>query len=95
MDDAKIPLQKSVPHKVSLFLAVAVTLDVLLTIRSHWHDFGILSRFVAVVLLANLVVMPVHFVRGQRGDKPLGRDQLLVFAYMSVMLATMLFAWRI
>ena len=94
MDDVKIPLQESVPQWVSLFLAVVVTLDVLLTIRSHWHDFGILLRFVAFVLLLGLVVTPLTFIRAQRRGKPLGPNQLLVFAYMSVLLATILFAWR-
>jgi hypothetical protein len=53
-----------------------------------------LFRFVAVALLLNLVVMPLAFVRAQRRSKPLGRNQLLCFAYSSVLLATILFAMR-
>ena len=94
MDDAKIPLQESVPQKVSLSLAVVVTLFVFLQILGHWHDLGLLFRLAAVVLLMNLVVTPLAFVRAQRRGKPVGRNQLLAFAYMSVLLATMLFAMR-
>ena len=94
MDEAKTPAQDSNFLKVGFFLAVVVTLNVFLQIVIHWHDFGILQRFVAVVLLMNLVVMPLAFVRAQRRGKPLGRDRLLAFAYMSVILVTILFALR-
>jgi hypothetical protein len=93
MDDVKIP-QESVPLWVSLFLAVVVTLNVLLHVLIHWHDLGMLQRLISAVLLGNLVVMPVVFVRAQRREKPLGGTQLLTFAYGSVMLATLLFEVR-
>lgn len=94
MDDVKIPLQESVPRKDILFLAVAVTLIVIVEILRHWLDFGVPARLVAVALLINLLVMPLEFIRAQRRGKPLGRNHLLWFAYFSVFLATMLFAMR-
>jgi hypothetical protein len=94
MDDVKIPLQESVPQRVSLVLAVVVTSLVFVEILRHWHDFGVLIRFVAVALLINLVVTPLDFIRAQRRGRPLGRNQLLWFAYSSVLLTTILFAMR-
>ncbi|HUA00419.1 MAG TPA: hypothetical protein VMB02_08820 [Candidatus Aquilonibacter sp.] len=94
MDEANAPMQESVFRNVSLLLAGVVTLDVLTQVLSQWHAFGVLSKFVAVVLLMNLIVTPLVFLRAQRRGKPLGQTQLLAFAYLSVFLTTALFALR-
>jgi hypothetical protein len=95
MDQGNVQPYRVDSHKWSLVLAVVVTANVFIRVVVEWHALGILSRLVAVVLLANLVIMPINVVRRQKTGRPkMGSDQQLTFAYMSVMLATMVFTLR-
>jgi len=48
----------------------------------------------AIVLLIFLGVEPIFFVRARRRGKPLGPDQLVIFAYAAVLLTALVFASR-
>jgi hypothetical protein len=100
MDEVKSPSQGSILFQnislqsVALLFAVVFTLDVLFKILDHWHGFGMLSKCDAVMLLMFLVVEPIAFIRAQRRGKPQAPEQLLIFAYAMVLLATITFGFR-
>jgi len=94
MDQVRNPSQEPSLQNASLLLAVLLPLVVFSKIVDCWHHFGMLSRIAAAVLLILLAVEPVFFIRARRRGKPLGPDQLLIFAYAAVLLTTLVFASR-
>jgi len=72
-------------------LAGAVTADVLMTIAKHWNGYDLISKFLALALLANLIVLPAAITWGRikRYDW-----QSLYPAYLWLLLATLLFGLR-
>jgi len=80
---------------IGAFLGLVVSADVLLTIFKHWKGYDALSRCNAVVLMLFLVVPPGMALRGESTEtSKYGRAQMVIWGYMSVMLATILFGMR-
>jgi hypothetical protein len=79
-------------NPITILLAVVVTIDVSLTIARHWKTYDWLGRFLGIVLLLNLVIVPLTIViKSSKGEKP-KPDMLVQTAYIWVLLATMLFS---
>jgi hypothetical protein len=81
--------------KVStVFMAVVVTFAFFLTVLEHWKAFGWLNRFIAVVLLFNLLLAPAlrprlkifKYLEKNEND----RDSLITDGYLYLLLATCL-----
>jgi hypothetical protein len=72
-------------------LAAVVTADVFITIVRHWTGFDLVSKFLAVALLANLVALPAASSWGRIKRY---EWQSLFPAYLLLMLATSLFGMR-
>jgi hypothetical protein len=79
-------------HNVlTTLLAFVVTIDVGLVIVRHWKTYDWLGKFLSIVLLLNLVIVPVtRTIKFRRGEKP--KPEILVqTAYIWLLLATLLF----
>jgi hypothetical protein len=78
-------------NALTILLAFAVTIDVGLAIVTHWKTYDWLGKFLGIVLLLNLVIVPLaRTIKFRRGEKP--KPEILVqTAYIWVLLATMLF----
>jgi hypothetical protein len=92
MDEVR--MEESAYPKTALSLAIVVTLVILSQVVIHWHGLDLLMRFTAILFLASLVLVPVQFIRGRRRGRPLGNDLLLGFAYVWVLLTTLVFGLR-
>jgi hypothetical protein len=68
-----------------------VTIDVSLAIVRHWKTYDSLGKFLGIVLLLNLVIVPLtRTIKFRRGEKP--KPEILVqTAYIWLLLATLLF----
>jgi hypothetical protein len=88
MEQTKARIAAGTPVWVIKSLAVVVSLDVLLAIVRHWTGYDLTAKFLAVVLMAILVVLPAGTTWGRikRYDW-----QSLLPAYMLLLLATTLF----
>ena len=74
----------------TIFLAVAITIDVLLAIALHWKTYDWLGKFLAVALMFNIVTGP-PLIRLRKKQGNAGTDTLVQSAYISLLLATILF----
>ena len=76
----------------TILLAVVVTIDVCLAIAFHWRTYDWIKKFLALVLVSNLVIVPVTIIINLRkkgiATKP---DISVQTAYIWLLLATLLF----
>jgi hypothetical protein len=78
-------------NAITVLLAIVVTFNVSFATVTHWKTFDWLGKFLGIVLLLNLVIVPLTMIiRLSKGEKP-KPDMLVQTAYIWVMLATMLF----
>jgi predicted neutral ceramidase superfamily lipid hydrolase len=92
----KIPENRSLLESrfyraTTILLAVAVTIDVCLAIVFHWRTYDWIKKFLALVLVSNLVIVPAAIIiKAKKGiaTKP---DMLVQTAYIWLLLATLLF----
>ena len=82
-----------VPVWIVKFLATVVTANVCLVVAGHWRSYDVLGKFLAVLLSAYLVVIPVVATWGRKDTRRIEWGSLLP-AYMMLMLATALFGTR-
>jgi len=76
-----------------LFMGLLVSAMVLMRIFERWHGFDATGKMAAVALIASLVVPPVRAIRGENSEASrFDRAQIAMWGYMSLMLATILFA---
>jgi hypothetical protein len=73
---------------------VLVTVDVLVEVKIHWYTLSGGSKFLGVTLVAYLIVMPLLIMRGERKGRKFRTAQMLFFAYLSVLMATIVFSFR-
>ena len=85
-------IQNPYSNWVTLLLAFAVTANVCIRIAVRWPGYDWLSKSLALVLLASLMVIPVCTVWSQKAGKKVGFPQFVQAAYMWLLLATLLFA---
>jgi hypothetical protein len=77
---------------VTVLFAFIATANVCTRIAIRWGSFDWLSKFLAVVLLLSLVVIPVCTTWSRKGGKKVGFLQFVQFAYIWLLLATWVFA---
>lgn len=78
-----------------MLLAPVVTANVIAVILIHWRGYDWLAKSLAVVLAANLISFPLMAIWGEKtGRKKYGRLTIAAWAYMCLLLATTLFAYR-
>jgi hypothetical protein len=75
----------------TILLAVVVTIDVCLAIAFHWRTYDWIKKFLALVLVSNLVIVPVTIIIKRKKGIATKPDMLVQTAYIWVLLATMLF----
>jgi len=73
------------------FLIVVVTAGVLLKITLEWHRYDLLGHFGAAVFAVALLVFPWRILLMFKKGLEMEREQLIVFAYMLLMLSTSVF----
>jgi hypothetical protein len=78
-------------NAITILLAIVVTIDVSLTIARHWKTYDWLGKFLGIVLLLNLAIVPLtRIIKFRKGEKP--KPEILVqTAYLWLLLATLLF----
>lgn len=76
---------------ITILLAVAVTIDVCLAIAFHWRTYDWIKKFLALVLVANLVIVPVTIIIKRKKGIATKPDMLVTTAYIWLLLATLLF----
>jgi len=78
-------------NAITVLLAIVATFNVSFATVTHWKTFDWLGKFLGIVLLLNLVIVPLTMtIRLSKGEKP-KPDMLVQTAYIWVMLATLLF----
>jgi hypothetical protein len=78
-------------ESITAFLAIVVTINIVLAIAGHWRTYDWIKEFLAVVLVLHLVTVPLTiFLKTRRGIT--ANPNLWVrTAYLWLLLATMLF----
>jgi len=71
-------------------LMVVVSASTLLRIFSTWHSYHFTERLVAIVLALLLLEFPVALILRFRKGKTLQTEQVVVFAYLMLMMSTVL-----
>lgn len=84
-------LMQSISTVMTNFLPVIVTADVCLAIITHWKNYDRLGKFLAIVLVLNLVGALFAIFKKPRGDERSCRVTYVSLAYGSLLLATLLF----
>ena len=73
------------------FLMIVVTAGALLKVALDWHRYDLLGHLGAAVFVAALLVFPWRIVLMFKKGLDMEREQLIVFAYMLLMLSTSVF----
>jgi len=84
-------IPRSFSNVVTVLLAFVVTANVCIRIAMHWGTYDWLSKFLAIVLVFSLVIVPGSASWGWKAGRSLGLQQLAGAAYMWLLLATLLF----
>ena len=78
-------------NSLTILLAIVVTLDVSLAIARHWKTYDWLGKFLGIVLLLNLAIVPLtRIIKSRKREKP-KPEKLIQTAYIWLLLATILF----
>jgi hypothetical protein len=75
-------------------LIIVVSVDSLVRIFVRWHIYGYLTRTGAVLFAFLLLAFPVKLMLGFRRGKPVETEQIVVFAYMNLLVMTTFFLAR-
>jgi hypothetical protein len=94
MEQTSAPKVSGMPVWLVKAFAVVVTVNVCLAILDHWKRFGGSQRFVAVALLAWLVLMPVAATWRWKGARRFAWANLWP-TYLGLMLMTSLLGPRL
>jgi hypothetical protein len=77
-------------NSMSILLACAATIDVILAIVTHWKTYDLLGKFLGIVLLLNLAIVPLKVIKlskrekGKAGDADSNRIHLVAAGHHSV-----------
>ena len=78
------------PRWLMWALVIIVSLDALVRAFSNWHGYDAITRADVVAFLLLLVAFPVRLAFGFQKSKPLQIKQTVVFAYLLLLMSTIL-----
>src|SRR5579864_7540099 len=90
MEEEKAPPQGSGFRTLTYVLAFVVTLDVVVRTARRWESLAILSRILAVALIACLAVMPLSTLTRRERER-FGLGLILSLTYMLVLATVQVF----
>jgi hypothetical protein len=93
MEQVKAPHAAGMPVWIIKTLAGVVTAIVCMAVYDHWKGYDLVHEFLAVALLAYLIVIPAVATWGRKERRQFEWPNLMP-AYAFLMMATMLFGLR-
>jgi hypothetical protein len=78
-------------NALTILLAFLVTIDVSFAIVTHWKTYDWLGKFLGIVLLLNMAIVPLTTIIKLRKGEKAKPEMLVQTAYIWLLLATILF----